>query len=195
MPEKITPHKIAFVGTSCIGKTALLEVFSQRRAETPTIAIIPEAARDFFLATTVEDRFSADTQGRIQALALQREQEAHSNGADIILCDRSVIDAVVYTEAHGDPEGAVALLERVEFWLPTYNSFLLLDPADIPYQTDDVRTESAAKRQEFHEAFLVFFKKTGIPYQLLSGTIDERVATIEALLNTRPYTSALSVTE
>lgn len=182
MSEKMTPKKIAFVGTSCIGKTALLEIFSQQQTEVANIAIIPEAARDFFLSNVVEDRFSADTQGKIQALALQREQKAHDSGADIILCDRSVIDAVVYTEAHGDPKGAIALLERVEFWLPTYNSFLLLDPADIPYQRDDVRTEDALKRQQFHEAFLAFFEKTGIPYQLLSGTLDERVGKIEALL-------------
>lgn len=119
----------------------------------------------------------------MQALALQQEQKAHETGATIILCDRSVIDAIIYVRAHGDRAGATELLDRVKFWLPTYKIFLLLNPADVPYQTDDVRKEDEQRRQDFHTAYLEFFEESGIPYKLLSGTLDQRITRVDEILN------------
>lgn len=128
------------------------------------------------------DRFSADAQGRVQALALKNEQDAHNSGAKVILCDRSVIDAVVYVRAHGDRKGADKLLQGVEFWLPTYHKFLLLNPADVLYQSDDVRQEDEQVRQGFHSAFLEFFEESGIPFELLSGTREERITRVDEII-------------
>ena len=98
------------------------------------------------------------------------------------MCDRSVIDAVVYVRSQGDIKGAEELLKRVEFWLPTYHKFLLLNPSDVPYETDDIRQETPEARQKFHDAFLNFFEETGIPYELLSGTKDERIRRVTKIL-------------
>lgn len=183
MIEREAPVKVAFVGTSCVGKTTLLEEYGRRLADNPKAAIVPEAARLFFTANpNVTERFAKEAQGQVQSLALQQEQDAHNAGAAVILCDRSVIDAVVYVRAHGDKEGAAELLDRVGFWLPTYNKFLLLNPADVPYETDDVRQESEEVRQEFHDAYLDFFNESGIPYELLSGTIDERITRVNEII-------------
>src|SRR3989344_6289984 len=165
MREQDNPLKIAFVGTSCIGKTTLLEHYRQQFIGNHNVAFVEEAARIFFQNNPhISDRFSADTQGRVQSLALENENVAHVTGAEIILCDRSVIDAVAYVRAHGDAEGANKLLEKVRFWLPTYHNFLLLDPTDVPYETDEVRKEDEQKRQKFHNAFIQFFEETQIPY-------------------------------
>lgn len=180
MQEK-EPRKIAFVGTSCVGKTTLIDTLRNN----PNVAIVEEAARIFFTQNPqIVERFSAHTQGQVQALALKNEQIAHKSGASIIVCDRSVIDAVVYVRSQGDKKGAEELLDRVKFWLPTYNKFLLLDPSDIPYTKDDIRQESEEVRQGFHNAFLEFFKDTDIPYELLSGTIGKRTKRINQIINT-----------
>lgn len=173
-------RKIAFMGTSSVGKTTTLEAARERF---PDVAFVGEAARDFFARNTVPDRFSAETQGKIQAMALENEKTAHESGARVIFCDRSVLDAVVYTREHGDPEGAEELFRRVQFWLPTYDRFLLLDPADIPYEQDDIRTESEEKRNSFHRVFVEFFEEKGIPYEILSGTIEERMKRIEEIVS------------
>lgn len=111
MKEFKQPRKVAFIGTSCIGKTTLFEHYKQRFAGNPQVAFVEEAARVFFQANPdVDDRFSAETQGRVQALALQNEQEAHASGARVVLCDRSVLDAVAYVSAYGDPDGSERLL-------------------------------------------------------------------------------------
>lgn len=182
MKEKF-PFKIAFVGTSCIGKTTLLEDLRMHYDQNQAIVFVEEAARLFFTQNPqITDRFSVDIQGKIQDLALQNERNAYQSRANIILCDRSVIDAVVYVRSQGDKEGAEKLLKRIEFWLPTYRKFILLNPADIPYQTDDVRQETEQTRHKFHEAFIEFFAGKKLPYELVSGNPQERLKRIKNIL-------------
>lgn len=183
MIEQEQPRKVAFVGTSCIGKTTLLEYYRQRYSGNSQVAFVEEAARVFFQANPeITDRFSEESQGKVQALALQNEQAAYNSGVKVILCDRSVIDAVAYVKAHGDPEGSDRLLDNVSFWLPTYHKFLLLDPIGVPYATDEVRLEDSDKRQQFHDAFVALFSEKEIPYELLSGTLEERISRVDEIL-------------
>lgn len=180
MPEREQPRKLAFVGTSCVGKTTLLDEYKRR---SPLVTIVEEASRKFFIQNPdIKKRFSFEVQGKVQQVALENEERAHGSGATIILCDRSVIDAIVYVKAKGDQVGARELFKRIEFWLPTYHKFLLLNPADIPYQKDNVRQEDEAERQEFHEAFINFFNETGIPYELLSGTMEQRIVKVDEII-------------
>ena len=178
--------KVAFVGTSCVGKTTLLEQYRQKFSGRKDVVFVEEAARAFFQANPdIKDRFSAEIQGRVQTLALHNEQEAHASGARVILCDRSVIDAVAYVRANGDKMGSEELLQRIGFWLPTYRKFLLLDIVDIPYVTDDIRREDVNKRQQFHNAFLELFGEKRILYELLGGTVRERMKRVDEILSGR----------
>jgi predicted ATPase len=93
-----------------------------------------------------------------------------------LICDRSVLDAPTYVYSQGDRKGAQTLLNKVRPWIATYSTLFLLDPLDIAYATDDVRSESESTRQLFHEAFIDFFQKNGIHYELLSGSVGERSA-------------------
>lgn len=182
MTEQESPRKIALVGTSRIGKTPILEAFAKRNL---SIAIVPEAARDFFEAhpeIEIKDRFQKSAQERIQYVAFRREQDSLREKPQIILCDRSVLDAVVYVRATGDREGSEELLGRVRFWLPTYDKFLLFDPAGVPYEKDEIRQEEIEMREKFHEAFLDFFQETGIPFELISGSLEDRINHVGKIL-------------
>ena len=179
MAERDEPRKIALVGTCCVGKTTLLDFYT----EDQDVAISEEAARVFFtINPDVPDRFSVDVQGQIQAMAMSNEKQASTDGVRALICDRSVLDAVVYTYARGNKEGARALFTKVEFWLPTYHKFLLLDPRDVPYQTDDVRREDEETRQQLHDAYIEFFEANRIVYELLSGTVKQRMERINQIL-------------
>lgn len=184
--------KLAFIGTSCIGKTTLLNELRRLERGKPDVAFVSEAARQYFSENPTADRSSEVTQEQIQALVIEMEQVAHSSGARIIFCDRSAIDAVAYLKSSGNEEGVVRLLSRIVDHLSTYRRLLLLDPLDIPFAQDEVRSESEEERNGFHRAFLVLFEEQGVAYELLSGTLEERIQKVYEIINDfqdRSYTS------
>lgn len=181
MVERAGQRKIAFVGTSRIGKT---EIITQLQKKHPDAVFVPEAARIYFTEhpeIPQSERFSAKVQGQVQDLQWSLEREANNSGAVNIFCDRSVLDAVVYARADGDLE-AEQLFTKVASWIATYHKILLLDPRDVPYEKDYIRQEDEAIRQKNHDEFVAFFKEKQIPYELLSGTIEQRLARIEQIL-------------
>jgi hypothetical protein len=113
---------------------------------------------------------------------MKREQDAYRVGVRRIICDRSLLDASVYVFSSGDKAGADKLFDRVRFWIPTYTKLWLLDPTDVPYKQDAIRQESEEVRQGFHQAFLDFFRQKGVRYELLSGTVDERMKRVDQSL-------------
>lgn len=176
-------RKVAFVGTSCTGKTTLVNHYREKFKENAEVVIVEEAARIYFENhPEVEDRFSNEFQSRIQELAQQNEQEAHFEEARVILCDRSVLDAAAYSLAMGDKDCSDRLFERVKSWIPTYSCLFLLDPSDVRYSTDEVRKENENLRGQFHRAFLELFREKKVPYKLLSGTLQERIQQIDEIL-------------
>ena len=179
------PIKIAFVGTTTIGKTTLIEHYKDRFASNPHVALIDEAGRVFFEKHKIrtEDRLSYSIQRRIQTEIIKNEQRAHSNNPELILCDRSVLDAIVYCQVGGDFTGSNRLWHRVRNWIPSYTHILLLDPTGIPFQPDQIRQENLQARQNIHDTFESFFQNTGIPYTLLNGTLEEKISFVDDIIN------------
>jgi nicotinamide riboside kinase len=179
---QINPSKYAFVGSGCVGKTTLLQHFQAKLAQRRDVVFVEEAARDYLALHNVESRFGAEAQGRIQGLALSRERSALEGGPRMILCDRSVLDAVVYTRALGDLRGAKTLYDRIAAWIPTYSEIFLLDPKGVPYVDDDVRTEGDDLRMRFHRTFLEVMSEEEVAFRLLSGALSERISAVEDAL-------------
>lgn len=176
-------RKLAFVGTSCVGKTILLERMQERHSDQNYI-FLEEQARKFFEANPMpeERRFSYGVQRQLQDKILHAEVAAHRQSPEAIICDRSVLDAPVYVFGNGDPDGAERLFKRAEHWLPSYYRIYLLNPRGVQFETDRVRQESKATRMHIHKQFLNFFALHNIQYELLSGTPEERLEIIEAVL-------------
>ncbi len=178
------PFKIAFVGTACVGKTTLL---SEIKKQFPSVEIVEEAAR-VIMEKNLELQAMVtpfQEQTDIQALALKLEKEAQKKDLKIILCDRSVIDAVVYLRVIPKfKTDANNLFIKVKDWIPTYDKFYLLDPTDVPYQIDRIRKETLDDRQKLHDAFIDFFAETEIPYEMLSGTLEERIEKVRKIIPT-----------
>ena len=178
-------EKFALVGAACVGKTTLLNDLREASSQRPDVVFLDEVARDFFQQnpTDPSEVFSLGIQSRLQDLILEREQQAHALKPTFIICDRSVLDSPVHLKAMGDEEGANKLLERVHFWLPTYNCFFLLDPKDILYEQDKIRRESEETRNSIHQAFIDFFQQHGsIPFRVLSGSLEERLRLLQGIL-------------
>lgn len=169
-------RKIALVGTSCTGKTTLVDTFDG----CPGVVIAREAAREYFSKHLVppEIRLSLKVQKAIQDVAIKNERMAALRDSTLILCDRSVIDSVIYTAIGGDYLGADTLYRRAEPYLPTYQRFVVLDPEAVPYEQDEVRAEDESIRREIHEMFLRLLIERGLPFDLLSGTREDYASQI-----------------
>lgn len=181
-----TTKKYALIGTSCVGKTTLiLKLKNLLIKEFPKkkIEIAEEAARIYFAKNKAKNPFSYFHQNKIQNLAKQQEQTAYKNNADIVLCDRSVIDAIVYVKSVGDKNGSEKLTKKVKEWLLTYTHFFLLDPKDIPYSVDDIRKESKKTRELFHKTFLKILSSIKLPYTLILGNETERLNNMLRIIN------------
>lgn len=167
------PHKIALIGTSCVGKTTLFNLLKSFYAKRPQIAFVPEGANIFWEENPGIIRFVFATQLGIQQKVIELETSPSLSTARIVLCDRSVIDPAAYTLPR-DRSGALRLIENVIDWLPTYRELILLDPQGVPYTNEGYRTEDIQFRQRVHEAFLEILTSHNIPYTPLDGTLEER---------------------
>lgn len=126
---------------------------------------------------------SNDTQSSLLEAIILRERTAQDAGARLIFCDRGVVDPAAYIRAYGHRELSARLMDQMAHWIKTYNGIYLLDPKGIPYQTDNVRTETAEERMRLHQSFVDLFDEFRVRHVLLSGGVDERMAQINADLN------------
>lgn len=187
-------QKMALIGAFCSGKTTLFDELKRRLQEDTRFAFVEEASRKFLQINhfSLVERNSIDVQRRIQDFIVESEREAYTKNASIILCDSSVLTTSMYLQCMGDKEGSLELLKAVEFWLPTYTTFLLLDPTDVLFVKDSIRQENDEQRQRNHEAYLELFAQKQIPYQLIKGTLHERLQQVVALLDSKLSEASLA---
>lgn len=175
-------EKFAFIGAQSVGKTTMTEIFRRRFSGNPGIAVLDEGAFLFFQShPEVTDR-SVQVQERIQNLVLERERAAYQPGIKVIISDRSVIDPIVYTQRWDTKENADRLLQNVKDWLPTYTLFILLDPTNVPSDTDSDRVETPFDRLAIHQAFKDFCAKHNLPLVEVSGSLQERANKVDRII-------------
>lgn len=169
-------RKIAFIGTSCSGKTTLINSLKKIYKDNRIIGFVPEAARMLFSSYKPTQRFSVEMQARIQDLAYANEIDMAKLGeARILVCDTCVVDCAAYTRAHAGVEAGDRIFNRYAHWLPTYTKFFLLNPKEVPFENDDIRTESYEDREKVYKSFLELLDEKRIEYELLCGSKTERV--------------------
>lgn len=168
--------KIALIGTSCVGKTSILD---ELKGVFKDHVFINEVAREYFLRSKSKNRFSFQDQKNIQDLVIQTEKNMLGK---IIICDRSVICPIVYTNAGGDTSGGEILFTRIRDWIPTYSHLLLLDPHEVPYKKDQIRDEESSFRLKVHKEYIAFLATNNIQYTLITGTRSKRLSKIAELI-------------
>lgn len=181
------PKKFALIGTSCVGKTTILNLLPKKLQEVfpnKKIVVVEEAARLYFSMRKTKNPFSHHHQKNIQFLAKKLERKTLKQFPDIVICDRSVIDAIAYRHAVSKMDKKLQfLIKRIKPWLSSYHHFFLLDPNGVPYKTDNIRQESLNTRMHFHDSFVSVLSMLPISYTLISDlTVEKRVQSIVRII-------------
>ncbi|MGA0919666.1 MAG: AAA family ATPase [Gemmatimonadaceae bacterium] len=149
-------RKVAFVGTHGVGKTTLCyELAAELKRRDQTVDLVKEVARRCPLPINEGTTIEAQTWILHAQIA---EEIAVGAQAEVVVCDRSVLDNYAYLVARAGRQ--VALDALVRDWVRTYDALIKV-PVTAPPTFDGTRAVSLAFQREIDE------------------TIDELIAAFE----------------
>lgn len=161
-------QKYLFTGTSDSGKTTLASHFTAD----PRISVVKEVARDILRANPelATDPFFNTLN---YAEQIRREKEAEDSGSSLIICDRGVLDIVVYATVFNNPinPGWVGAMQN------RYNRVFLLNKYDIPFIPSSPEEEEL--RNSVDDTLRMWIRHLKIPVIDVKGTVDDRKILME----------------
>lgn len=167
--------RVCVVGAESTGKTTLVDTMAGRHSTHR----IGEYGRDYTVdkkAAGTNDHWETEDFVRI-ALEQQRlEDEAAIGAGPLFFCDTDAMTTGLWHERYqGGASPEVDAIGRMR----TYDLFALCD-TDIPWEADGIRLGDDT-RAAMHERFVdVLTTQRSEPWVLVSGSIDERCATLDA---------------
>jgi predicted ATPase len=177
--------KIVVTGTTSAGKTTLLEKLSRRMQN---CVFVPEVARDL-LTTNPELIHDPQFQDIVFQEQTQREIDAAVKKPAAIFCDRGALDIVAHARIFGVPVKP----EWVAWAQSAYDKVLWLNKNDIPFQETPLQTRLGTIdwqhfRNELDQHIHTAIIESTVPYELLSGTVEQRISSVEKIVREYLFT-------
>ena len=168
---------IVFLGAPSTGKTTIAEACARHFGT----VWMPEYGREYWEKNNIDRRLTLEQLVEIAEGHLEREDKLLYESRDFLFTDTNATTTYMFSHYyHGSALPRLHLL--AELAKGRYQVTFLCD-TDIPY--DDTWDRSGdSNRLEFQEQIIDDLNKRNIPYILLSGNIDDRVAKVEATLKT-----------
>jgi NadR type nicotinamide-nucleotide adenylyltransferase len=171
-----TPRRIAILGAESTGKSTLADALARRHGT----LWVPEYLREF---VDVHGRVPReDDQPGIARAQLAREEAlaARPDALGFLFCDTTPLMTAVYSRIYWGrvPPDLLALEAAHDYALT------VVAAPDLPWVPDGLQRESAAVRMRVHAQLLAVLGERGIPYVLVEGALEARVARVESLLRT-----------
>jgi HTH-type transcriptional regulator, transcriptional repressor of NAD biosynthesis genes len=166
---------IVFLGAPSTGKTTLAERLAQ---EFQTVWM-PEYGREYWEEHHIERRLSLDQLVEIAEGHIEREEELLTQANRYLFTDTNAITTYMFSRYyHGT--AAPRLADLALLAASRYDLVFVCD-TDIPY--DDTWDRSGdANRRVFQKQILADLHIRKIPYILLHGDLETRVAKVKAIL-------------
>lgn len=175
----MTERRIAIVGSFSTGKTTLAELLA-RRLELP---LLPEAARE---VVALGFKLDKDATPETETLIFLKQYN-NELATEEFVGDRSLIDVMAYAGwvlENRQRTKEMALWEECERLaerrLRTSYSHVYYLPIEFPIVLDGLRPDDPAFQKEIDERILGLLGSHGVAYRTITGTVDQRVAAIEA---------------
>jgi NadR type nicotinamide-nucleotide adenylyltransferase len=159
------PHKIVVIGPESTGKSTL----SKSLAEYFKCPWVPEYAREYL--EKLEGQYTFDDLLEIAKGQIRKEEMAIKKTENLLICD---------TDLHVIKVWSHHKFGKVHSWVEQqisnrkYDLYLLTD-IDIPWENDPQREHPEPKQREyFLEIYRNLVIDSGIPYKVISGSLEER---------------------
>ena len=170
---KLPLLRVAILGAESSGKSTLAAALA---AHFHTVWV-PEYLREF-----VETRGRVPVAGDqllIASTQLAREDEAMVSARDVLICDTTPLITVIYSRHYfgGEDEPLAVLAQAARY------DVTLVTAPDTPWVADGLQRESEAVRQLIYQGLLDELAVRQIPYQLLQGSLDQRMAIAMPLID------------
>ncbi len=164
------PLRVAIVGAASSGKSTLAEGLAQRYRT----LWVPEYLREF---VDSEGRVPvAEDQFHIALTQREREDAAAPQANQYLFCDTTPLMTAVYSRRYfGGIDAQLAPLADAH---ARDYAFTLVTAPDIPW-VEDAQRESAEVCAIIHAMLLDELAARGIPYLLVSGDPEQRLAQVE----------------
>lgn len=176
--------KIAFIGTHGVGKTTLCyDLAASLKRRDLTVELVREVARECPLPINRDTTVKAQAWILHTQIAWELQAEAK---AEVVVCDRAVLDNYCYLKRAAPGEPHVKVLEElVRAWLPTYDVLFRVPIVGDP-SFDGVRDTDLAFQHDIDALLLATLEEWRVPFLTFdpAGRDGWAKRAIEALLPT-----------
>lgn len=169
---------VLLTGAEASAKTSLSLAFASESA-----VVVGEYVREF-LDKERRDSVYSDVD-LIAKEQLKRENIARSSGKKLAIFDTNLLSNLLYSKL---------LFGKAPSWIEpalirsNYDHIVLLDPIGIEWKADGQRClDSLEKRVEFFGAIKQWLETHKKPYQIVGGSYDDRLRTLQGLLSATLY--------
>jgi len=174
--------KIAFIGTHGVGKTTLCyDLAAALKRRDLTVELVREVARECPLPINRDTTVKAQAWILHTQIAWELQAEAK---AEVVVCDRAVLDNYCYLRRAAPGEPHVKVLEGlVRAWLPTYDALFRVPIVGDP-RFDGVRDTDLAFQHDIDALLLATLEEWEVPFVTFdpAGRDGWAKRAIEALL-------------
>jgi HTH-type transcriptional regulator, transcriptional repressor of NAD biosynthesis genes len=167
--------KVCFMGAPSTGKTTLTTTLAARY----NTLWMPEYGGAYWLEHQVDRRITLEQFEEIAPEHNRRENTLMQKSRTYLFCDTNPITTYVFAKDYHGCAGPI-LTRLAQAAEKQYDLFFLCD-TDIPY-ADTWDRSGDQKRQWFQQQIVSDLLERRIPFFTLRGTLEKRIATVEAIL-------------
>ncbi|SHJ52211.1 nicotinamide-nucleotide adenylyltransferase, NadR type [Desulfatibacillum alkenivorans DSM 16219] len=167
---------VCFMGAPSTGKTTLVQAL----AEKYQTVYMTEYGGEYWRENHVDRRITLDQFEEIPLEHMRREDALVRDANQYLFCDTNPITTYVFAKDYHGESGPV--LEKAARGSESrYDLFFLCD-TDIPY-ADTWDRSGDVKRQWFQNQIIGDLAERRLPYFVLRGSVEERIAQVEHVLS------------
>jgi nicotinamide riboside kinase len=176
---------LAFVGTHSSGKSSLIDAYCSKH---PTMRIrkISGITRAIInRGFPLEKNSTVDSFTNYVRDQLRAERLLRLDAGDLLLSDRTVLDAASYAKVNSTlprpsvPHYFVEMLLEIALVEASRFTFFVYCPAEFPMAPDSFRPLDESYREQVSCQVRKFLDEFSLPYVTVSGDIPKRLMTLE----------------